>query len=132
MRTLPLVPVPLLLLLAGAARADELKPENTCGVLVGVLKWESPALGSFSARNRKDQELRDLLVRRGAPARDLALLLDEQATLANIRRSLREVVSQARPGSTFLFYYAGHGSLVPGGVAFCNYDHHPGNPARPA
>src|SRR5262249_20936783 len=42
-----------------------------------------------------------------------------------------EVASRARPGSTFLFYYAGHGSLVPG-VSFCNYDHHHGNPARPA
>ena len=122
----------LLSLWSGPAVADELKPDNTCGVIVGVLKWESPALRPFSARHRKDQELRDLLVKRGVPAKNLALLLDEQATLANIRSSLRKVAAAARPDSTLLFYYAGHGSLAGKGVSFCNYDCNAKDPKKPA
>src|SRR5262245_28934432 len=115
------------------ARADELKPENTCGVLVGVLKWEHPVLSSFSDRHRKDRELYGLLVRRGVPAKNLALLLDNDATLANIRRSLVATAAKAGPGSTFLFYHAGHGGLRPGGgVEFYNYDYSPNPPKKPA
>lgn len=128
----PTIALLFLSLWGGPALADGLKPENTCGVIVGVLKWESPGLSSFSARHRKDKELHDLLVRRGVPAKDLALLLDERATLANIRRSLTRVASSARPGSTFLFYYAGHGSLGTGGVSFCNYDCDARDPKKPA
>jgi hypothetical protein len=130
-RTSPLTLL-LLSLWSGPAVADELKPDNTYGVIVGVLKWQSPALGSFSARHRKDQELRNLLVQRGVPAKNIALLLDEQATLANIRSALRTVASAARPGSTFLFYYAGHGSLRGKDVSFCNYDCGSKDPKKPA
>lgn len=129
-----LFPILLLTLTAPLVRAeDALEPANTYGVIVGVLKWEKSALSGFSDRNRKDQELHDLLVKRGVPKENLALLLDEKATLANIRTALATMSKQAKAGSTFVFYYAGHGSKLPNdNFAFCNYDHIPKDPAKPA
>jgi hypothetical protein len=133
MRPRPLVLSLACLILCGvpARAAEELKPANTYGVIVGVLKWEKPTLASFSPRHRKDQELYDTLVKRGVPSGNLALLLDEKATLDAIRRALRDVAGRAKPGSTFLFYYAGHGSQGGGKVSFCNYDCGAGTPPKP-
>jgi hypothetical protein len=117
-----------LALFAPASRAaDELKPASTYAVIVGVLKWKDPKVATFPPRHRKDQELRDVLVKRGVPAKNITLLLDEKGTLANIQRAVNDVAGRAGPGSTFLFYYAGHGGMQPGGaVNFLNYDTAPG------
>ena len=124
-----------LLLPANAARgANELKPKETYGVIVGVLEWEHPGLSSFSKRHRKDQELHDLLVERGVPPANLSLLLDKQATLANIHKALYDIAARAKPGSTLLFYYAGHGGMLDSGqdTCFYNHDYSPKPPLKPA
>ena len=104
------------------ARADW-DPANTCAVIVGVLTWQNQGVRSFSARHRKDQELYDTLLRRGVPRENMTLLLDKEATLADIRRAVRTMAERAKPGGLFLFYYAGHGErLEDGSTAFLNYD----------
>ncbi|HKB40239.1 MAG TPA: hypothetical protein VKD72_27665, partial [Gemmataceae bacterium] len=94
-RLLGLIALALLLPANAARGADELKPKETYGVIVGVLEWEHPGLSSFSKRHRKDQELHDLLVERGVPAANLALLLDKEATLANIHKALHRIAARA-------------------------------------
>ena len=117
----------LILIAPAATAAPALEPANTYGVIVGVLSWQNPAIGRFSTANRKDQELHDELIKRGVPRENLKLLLDNQATLANIRKSLRAVAGRARADATFVFYYAGHGSKLPAGdVGLLNYDSGPG------
>ncbi len=106
-------------------RADELVPADTHAVIVGVLEWKH-GLTPYPKRNRKDLELRDVLLSRGTPPANIALLLDEQATLANIREALTRIARAAGPGSTLLVYYAGHG--MPAGDAdfcFANYEMDP-------
>jgi hypothetical protein len=104
------------------ARADW-DPANTCAVIVGVLTWQSQGVQSFSARHRKDQELYDTLLRRGVPRENMTLLLDREATLANVRRAVRTTAERAKPRGLFLFYYAGHGErLEDGSTALLNYD----------
>src|SRR5438067_2215305 len=44
-----------------ASAADVWEPPATHAVIVGVLNWPGNALAPFSTKNRKDQELRDLL-----------------------------------------------------------------------
>jgi hypothetical protein len=70
----------VLLAVLPSLRGDELDPAKTHAVVVGVLEWKH-GLQGYPKRNRKDQELRDLLVRRGTPAANIALLLDKEATL---------------------------------------------------
>src|SRR5438874_1831479 len=104
--------------------ASAWQPENTCAVIVGVLKWETKSVASYSPRHRKDQELYDTLLQRGVLKKNVTLLLDEQATLENIRKAVRTIAAQAGPDATFLFYYAGHGTRSSDGkVSFLNYDH---------
>jgi hypothetical protein len=43
---------------------------------------------------------------------DVKLLLEQDATTANIKDALRWLVSGCRPGDTLLFHYSGHGSQI--------------------
>lgn len=113
--------------------ATALDPANTCAVIVGALKWEDRGLTPYPVKDRKDQELCDTLRRRGVPVENMALLLDEKATLANMRKSLQKMAERGKPGSTLIFYYCGHGWRSPEGrTSFANYDYHGKKPDKPA
>jgi caspase domain-containing protein len=105
------------------------EPARTHAVIVGVLRWQSPAISTFSSENRKDQQLYDTLAERGVPKENMALLLDDEATLEGIRNALREVSSKAKDGDTLIFYYAGHGTSVDGNATLYNYDVDPAKKA---
>lgn len=47
-------------------------------------------------------------------AEDSALLLNDQATVANISDALQRVGERARPADLLLFFYSGHGSYIDG------------------
>lgn len=112
-------------------RAADWQPANTHAVIVGVLKWETKGVTSFSERHRKDRELRDTLVKCGVPADQITMLLDEEATLESMRRAVRTAATQAKPGSTLIVYYAGHGGKDSDNhYTFLNYDHDPKQPKK--
>jgi hypothetical protein len=91
-------------------------------VLIGVLEWQS-GLPGFPKTSRKDQELRDVLVGRGVPAENITLLLDAEATLANIRAALAKSLANGESDSTLIIYYAGHGwPTGDGDYCLANYD----------
>ena len=118
--------VTLLVLLVGVATAGEKEhfdPSTAHAVIIGVLEFQDRSLGGWPAEKRKDQELHDTLLEMGVPAGNMSLLLDKDATLANIKKAVTEVSARAGKGSTFIFYYAGHGVKQPGGKTFfANYD----------
>lgn len=88
---------------------SEIQPgENTYGVIAGVLEWSDKDFAPFEKRNRKDKEFYELLRSKGA-GKNIKLLLDDEATLKNMKREIESALESAPEGSTFLFYYAGHG-----------------------
>lgn len=96
---------------------------KTYVMIVGVLKWSSPNLSSFSNVNRKDQELYNLFIKQGVPKEQTVLLLDEAATKETIKKELEAIVAKVPDGGTFVFYYAGHGTKKSdGSTFFANYD----------
>jgi hypothetical protein len=105
-------------------------PKNTYILMVGVLSWQDPNLSSFESKNRKDQALYDLFKTLGVPTENMMILLDQEATLENIKQQLTDLASKTNSQSTFLFYYAGHGTKLKNGEAFfCNYDYVSGKEA---
>jgi hypothetical protein len=110
-----------LLIVLAPLRADEWEPARTHAVIVGVLEWKA-GLTPYPKGNRKDQELRDLLVKRGTPADNIRLLLDKEATLPKIREAIAETLKKAGPRSTLIVYYAGHGWAAGGDYCFANYE----------
>jgi hypothetical protein len=85
------------------------------------LEWKS-SLTPYSKKNRKDVELRDLLVKRGVPAENIETLLDQQATLTQIHETTARTVKRCPAGSTLIIYYAGHGWNAGDDYFFANYD----------
>jgi len=113
--------------------APDLKPAETYVIIAGTLKWQDKKINTFSPTNRKDQELYDTLAKIGVPRDNMLLLLDEKATLDAIQKSVKDIGAKAKPGSTLLFYYCGHGSRLDNGkVALLNYDFNPKKIMTPA
>ncbi len=114
----------LIILVAGptAAHAAEWNFTNTRGVVVGVLKWQDKGLSPFSDKLRKDKELHSLLLKRGVKAAAMPLLIDSQATKANIEKAIVATAAGADADSVFYFYYAGHGVKGGSEAYVANYD----------
>ena len=94
---------------------------NTHAVIIGVTRWKAD-LTKYPRRHRKDKELRELLIRRGTPAKQISMLLDSEATLENIRQTIQSSLSATNANSTLLIYFAGHGWRVGDDFCFANYD----------
>lgn len=102
------------------------EPATTHAVIVGVLSFADPSIGTFPARNRKDQELADVLVARGVRRERITVLLDHAATTDAMLAAVTAQARSAEPGSTLLVYYAGHGSKSDDGeVGFLAWDAQP-------
>lgn len=98
-------------------------PQKTWIFLVGVLEWRKGAgLKSFSVKNRRDEQLRDWLLKAGVPADHIVYLRDSAATLKAIRSNLDAMMSKTQPGDTFFSYYCGHGWVTDGKAYYGNYD----------
>jgi hypothetical protein len=101
--------------------AEEWEPKKTHALIVGVLEWKN-GLSPFPKRNRKDRELRNLLIKRGTPAENVTMLLGEEATLAKIRKAITQTLSKTSKDSTLIIYYDGHGWAAGEDFCFANYD----------
>lgn len=106
-----------------SANAQKFEPKNTYVFIVGVLKWQDKqCLASFSDVHRKDWELKDQLVKMGVPAANIAALTDDKADLASMKKGFETLSAKCTAGSTFIFYYAGHGIKKEKEFYFANYD----------
>lgn len=96
---------------------------NTYCLITGVLSWPDKGYASFSTKNRKDVELYDTLIRKGVKKENSILLIDNEATLSNIKESLKKISQKAPGNANLIFYYAGHGVKTKDGNSyFTNYD----------
>ncbi|MBU1106027.1 MAG: caspase family protein [Candidatus Riflebacteria bacterium] len=107
------------------------QPSQTIALLVGVLNWHDNSLASYTADNRYDQQLYDILLRRGVPESNIIFLKDGAATLAAIQQSLQKLLEKSDEQSLFVFYYTGHGDKSEDGTEtyFFNCDGESANPA---
>jgi hypothetical protein len=81
--------------------------------VVGVSTYRERSIPSLAFAREDAVAIRDYYRGIGVPAEQMIELLDENATLANIKRSLgTELVRRANnPDDTVLIYFAGHGQM---------------------
>jgi len=103
-------------------KAWKFEGSDACGVVAGVLTWKDASYSSYSAENRKERELYETLLARGASREGISLLLDADATRDAVYEAVRRRASAAPAGSTFVFYYAGHGVYGKDGIFLAGYD----------
>ena len=109
------------LMASASLGAEAWEPKKTHAVIVGVLEWKN-GLSPFPKRNRKDRELRNLLIKRGTPAENVTMLLGPEATLLNIRKAITQTLGKTSKDSTLIIYYDGHGWAAGKDFCFANYD----------
>lgn len=104
--------------------------EKTYAVIVGALEWTDEHLPSFEHKNRKDEELYELLKTTGVENENIVYLKDQETTLKNIKDNMKTILQKTVSGSHFIFYYAGHGMHHKGKYYFANYDIVTTNPSE--
>ncbi len=104
------------------ARPARWEPQKTYALLVGILAWQKGQLQEFPTDGRRDKVLADTLIADGVPREQLVFLEDSAATTEAIRNGLGALLDRAGPGSTFLFYFDGHGLQSRGKYFLGSYD----------
>ncbi|HYG03640.1 MAG TPA: caspase family protein [Chryseosolibacter sp.] len=87
---------------------------STCHILaVGINEYKNPKLSLNYARNDAES-FSKLVDERGTLFKDIQLhsIYDKEATREKILAKLDELASKIAPEDVFIFYYAGHGSMV--------------------
>lgn len=86
-------------------------------VLIGVsdYKYNENGLNDLSYADDDARALGEMLVSRGVLKSDIVLLLDEQATLAEVTGRVERFLTQATARDTVLLFLAGHGMRDPFG-----------------
>lgn len=102
---------PVLLGLATLARGEEApgwEAAKTYVLVASVIEWPDKALAPFKDA-RRDEALVAQFRACGVPAGNVVFLKDKEATLAAVRREFHALAGRAGAGSTFVFYFQGHG-----------------------
>lgn len=110
--------------------ASRWEPSKTYALLVGVLEWKHKDLASFPKKRRQDRVLESRLKDNGVPPEQIVFLQDKAVTLPAMRSALTALATKAGPGSTFLFYFAGHGVRDEGEYYLANYEMDPDESAQ--
>jgi len=97
---------------------NELRVQPTQGayaLIVGISQYRDPSIRPLKYTNRDAQALAELLVdpqQSGFPKENVKLLLDEQATLFNVKHAISTWLFQkASRDSTVVVFFASHGGL---------------------
>ena len=87
--------------------------QRVYGVFVGISNYGGRASNlpytADDARRARQAMARGV----GMRDADAVMLVDAEATVANIRRAFENVARQAGPNDMFVFFYSGHGGRVP-------------------
>jgi len=92
---------------------------------IGVNRYRSAQIGELVNATKDARAIADLAsqTRQGLFRKaHLTVLLDEQATLVNIRQAFKRVAETARPNDVVLVFLAGHGVIEDGRYSFLPYD----------
>jgi WD40 repeat protein len=87
---------------------------STCYILaVGINSYKNPKLTLSYARPDAESFVQTMKVNQQLFKEiELVTLYDEEASRINILKQLEMIASRAKPEDVFVFYYAGHGSMV--------------------
>lgn len=84
------------------------KPQRV-GLFVGVSDFRDPNIRDLSSAHRDAQVLGGVM-KQSCGLDDVRVLVNEQATLQNVARGIRDWLPQTtRPGDTVFIYWSGHG-----------------------
>ena len=83
------------------------------GVFVGISNYGGRASNLMYTADDARRTQQAMVRGAGMRESDGVVLVDQQATVANIRRAVENVARQAGPNDMFVFFYSGHGSRVP-------------------
>ena len=100
------------LVISSVAQPPEIRGK---ALLVGVNHYRDPDVpGTPGCVEDAQQTAAFIQSKYGFPASSIKLLLNEQATAANIQKTFREwLIEGTKPGERVFFLYSGHGSQLP-------------------
>ncbi|MCA1843298.1 MAG: caspase family protein, partial [Actinobacteria bacterium] len=98
----------------GAAHAGPAPNAPRRALIIGVSNYEPPTVPTVGSANDA-RDMHDVLVRDGWPESSIRVLIDGDATMANIRDGIEWLVSNSSPNSFSIFHYSGHTKQIESG-----------------
>lgn len=96
---------------------ENVAPKSAFALIVGISRYRDERITNLEFTHNDAKAFHDLLLdpqRANFPRENVRLLLDDQATLFNFKNAISGWLFQhARPDSTVLVYFAGHGGEEP-------------------
>lgn len=108
MRRILLAAALLLPRFASAGDPGAWDPKDTYAFVASIIEWPGDGLAAFKDERRDDAFVAQLKAC-GVPAANVVFLKDKEATLAAMRREFLALARRGGEGSTFVFYFQGHG-----------------------
>ena len=100
--------LPILLVAFGLAVTTDDIYDNSWAIIIGINEYEHVDELNYAVQDA--EAIKNLLVSSfNFPKEHIIMLLDEDATLSNIRTKLFKVATSVNVGDRLLVYYAGHG-----------------------
>jgi len=100
--------LPILLFSFGLAITTEDIYDNSYALLIGIDKYKNVRPLHYAVKDA--ESIKEILVSTfDFPEDNVKLLINDEATLSNIKNSLSEISSSARENDRVLIYFAGHG-----------------------
>lgn len=96
-----------------ADAAPSVEPEKWA-LLVGVSAYRPPTVPTVGSANDA-RDMLEVLTRSGWPRDHIRLLVDADATAANVRQGMEWLAAKSTPGSFSVFHYSGHTKQVQSG-----------------
>ena len=100
--------LPILLFAYGLAITTEDIYDNSYALIIGIDKYENVSNLDYAVKDAESVEklLNDKFK---FPAKNITTLLNEEATLSNVKKSLEDISSSAKENDRVLIFFAGHG-----------------------
>lgn len=99
----------LLFLLGSSFMGVAQTPKQFYVVVVGVSRYDGPGMNlNYAATDAEEFSLQ--MLRMGIPAKNIALLTNEEATRANILKAANNLYAYATAKDEIIFFFSGHGS----------------------
>jgi hypothetical protein len=91
---------------------DKAPAEKRVGLFVGISKYSDNGIRTLSGPHRDARRMAEAMKKSCGLSGEPRLLLNERATLTNVRDAFRELADTTRPGDVVFIYWAGHGGTA--------------------
>jgi hypothetical protein len=86
------------------------EPAKTRVFIACLYRYKGDKKATWDTSERMDGKMAKFFQERGVPKQHIIHLMDDEASLANVKKHFTQLMQESKPGELLVFYFGGHGS----------------------